>query len=101
MARLGLLLQEGKQRLAEAALPAGAFGYHPGGQPFVEPTALALLALASARGASPSSSAGGAESSLHTLISWQKPAGFFGAMPDDPDPSWTTSLALLALLACG
>lgn len=85
-------------------LPSGGFGYHPGGQLFVEPTALALLAVApdspgSAAMAGTSSSVW--ERALQTLMSLQKPEGFFGTTLGDPDPSWTTSPALLALLAHG
>jgi hypothetical protein len=94
------LLEQGIRKLAERSLPEGGFGYRANGQPFVEPTALALLALAPPGVASvaPSELVTG---TLATLLSWQRTAGFFGATPEDPDPSWATSPALLALLAHG
>ena len=98
------LLEEGAERLKEAQLPSGGWGYHAAGQPFVEPTALGLLALAPFT--SPTKWRGGDNAhavakALATLVSWQKPAGCFGATPEDPDPSWATAPALLALLAHG
>src|SRR3989442_298311 len=43
----------------------------------------------------------GAMKSLAAVLSWQKADGFFGTAPQDPDPSWATAPALLALVAHG
>jgi hypothetical protein len=97
----GVLLAEGKRRLEQTALHSGGWGYHTGGQFFVEPTALALLALAPRNPSSPPPDSPVTEQSMTALLSCQRQEGFFGATIDDPDASWTTSPALLALSANG
>lgn len=97
-------VREGRQRLEGTAAAPGGWGYVPGGPVFVEPTALALLALAPGLPPDPPSPLKGEgclPRGLKRLLSCQSPAGCFGAFPEDPDPSWATSVALLALAAHG
>ncbi len=98
------LLDEGVQHLRQTMLPSGGWGYHARGQLFVEPTALALLALAPRDPPSKPTAIDGDEpaaASLRALLSCQRPEGFFGTAAEDPDASWATAPALLALLAHG
>lgn len=89
------LVEHGVRRLEEARLPSGAWGYHRGGQLFVIPTALALLALAPSPG-------GSGHPALDVLLAAQAPGGFFSALgPEDPEPHSSTSPAALALRAHG
>lgn len=91
------LVEHGIRRLEETRLPSGAWGYHRGGQLFVIPTALALLALAPASGAG-----GPRDPALDVLVAAQAPEGFFSALgSEDPDPHSSTSPAALALRAHG
>jgi len=90
------LIEGGLSRLGKLALPKGGFGYREHGQAFVEPTALALLALSSREA---STERPLVRDTLAALSSWQHPDGSFGSFPGDPDPSWATSPALLALIA--
>jgi hypothetical protein len=93
-------LEEGFRRLEFVMLPSGGFGYHPGGDVFVEPTALALLAVAPDPAGSIAIAARPTWTrSVDLLLSLQHAKGFFGAIADDTEPSWATSPALLALLA--
>ncbi len=97
-------LEEAVRRLERAMLPSGGFGYHPGGETFVEPTALALLAIApgpAGTGFNTFAVSPVWERSLEGLLSFQHAKGSFGAIPGDVEPSWATSPALLALLAHG
>jgi hypothetical protein len=97
----GAALEEGMRRLEQAALAGGGWGYHVGGQLFVEPTALALLAFAPRRPASHPAPAPIVRQSLEALVACQRTDGFFGTNREDPDPSWSTAPALLALVAYG
>ncbi len=97
----GAVLEEGMRRLEQTALAGGGWGYRVAGQLFVEPTALALLAFASRQPASHPPTAPIVRQSLETLVSCQRTGGFFGTNREDPDPSWSTAPALLALVAYG
>ncbi len=99
---LSALLEEGRRRLEQSALREGGWGYHPGGEVFVEPTALGLLALAPREPASGTSAdAAPIAGSLRVLLSCQHPEGSFGTAREDPEASWATAPALLALAAHG
>lgn len=90
--------------LEALALPSGGFPYRPGGGAFVEPTALALLALAPTLPPAPPTplkGTGPAARSLRHLLACQLDGGSFGTSADDSEPSWATSLAILALAAHG
>ncbi len=95
------LLAEGRRRLEQAMLPGGGWGYRQGGQPFVEPTALALLALAPRDPPSVPTSDNVVARSVTMLLSCQREQGYFGTSPEDHDPSWATAPALIALTANG
>jgi hypothetical protein len=95
------LLREGRSRLERAMLAGGGWGYRPAGQLFVEPTALALIALAPRHPSPHPSSEDVIARSVGALVSCQREGGFFGAAPEDPDPSWATAPALMALTAHG
>src|SRR5262249_32183648 len=71
---------------------------------FVEPTALALLALAPRDPPQASVSTAGdtpTATGLRALLACGRPEGWFGAFQTDPDPSWSTSPAVLALWSQG
>lgn len=90
--------------MRDSLLARVGLGYRTEGQLFVDPTALGLLALAPTRpplAPATTDGEGAAPKALRTLLSWQKPEGFFGALPDDTEPSWATSSAILALHAHG
>jgi len=95
------LLEEGRRRLERAMLAGGGWGYHPAGQLFVEPTAFALIALAPRNQPPLPSSEDLIAKSVGALVSCQREGGFFGTSPQDPDPSWATAPALMALIAQG
>jgi hypothetical protein len=95
------LLEEGRHHLEQTALSGGGWGYHPGGQLFVEPTALALLAFAPRDPSSAPMSAPIIGRSIDVLVSCQRTEGFFGTNREDPEASWSTAPALLALVANG
>ena len=92
---------EGRNRLEQAALSGGGWGYHPGGQLFVEPTALALLALAPENPPTTPISIPVMSAGMSALVACQRAEGFFGTSPEDPEASWSTAPALLALAANG
>jgi hypothetical protein len=83
-------IKTGRGDLLRAASPGGGWGYQAGGMAFVEPTALALLALPTG----PEKTVSDALAMLHGC---QHQDGSLGSFPGDPDPSWSTSLAVLAL----
>src|SRR5882724_7861494 len=93
------LLEEGKRRLEQTMLPEGGWGYRAAGQMFVEPTALALLAMAPTEPASANPSDPMLTKSLRALAACQHAEGFFGTMASDNEGSWATAPALLALVA--
>src|SRR5690349_8459984 len=95
------LLEEGRQRLEQTALIGGGWGYRPTGQLFVEPTALALLALAPRDSSTVRTSNPVIDQSMSALVSCQRAEGFFGTVREDSDASWSTAPALLALTANG
>jgi hypothetical protein len=97
----GAVLEEGMRHLEQTALAGGGWGYHVAGQLFVEPTALALLAFAPRQPTSDPPPAPVVRQSLEALLSCQRADGFFGTNREDPDPSWSTAPALLALVASG
>ncbi len=92
-----------QQRLEGLALPEGGWGYQAEGPAWVEPTALALLALAPAEPgpAVPLKGPGPLVAGLKFLLSCQHPDGWLRAHREDPDPGWATSPAILALAASG
>jgi hypothetical protein len=75
--------------------PDGGWGYRPGGESLVEPTAFSLLALSS-RG---DKAAGGR--GLDFLKTCVKDSGAVGIQPRDPEGSWMAYAALLAFHALG
>jgi hypothetical protein len=95
------LLEEGRDNLEQTALLGGGWGYRVGGELFVEPTSLALLAFAPGDPPSRPMSAPVIGQSIDVLVSCQRLEGFFGTTREDPDPSWSTAPALLALNAHG
>jgi hypothetical protein len=91
------------RELAGRARPDGAWGYREGATPFVEPTALAVLALwARTRGDNTSSSATTLTRQAGSwLVSAQQPDGSLGLSPEQPTPGWMTPYAILAWKALG
>ncbi|MGE5192670.1 MAG: hypothetical protein ACM3U2_09220 [Deltaproteobacteria bacterium] len=78
------------------------WGNRPGGAPYVEPTALASLALAASdphTGAERSRAA--VRAAAEWLASLQQRDGALGIAPDLPHPRWTTPLGVLVWSACG
>src|SRR5579859_4329378 len=77
-----------------------AWGNHPGGLPYVEPTALAALALAAA---DDDSSTAESQAALRDAAAWlaglQQRDGALGIAPDLPQPRWTTPLGILVWAA--
>jgi hypothetical protein len=63
--------------------PDGGWGYFPGKQSWLEPTAYAALAT-------------GSESAVRCLKSWQLPGGGFRPSSQVRDATWVTALAVLA-----
>ena len=75
--------------------PDGGWGYRPGGESLVEPTAFSLLALSS-RGDKTAVGRG-----LDFLKTCMKDSGAVGIHPQDPEGSWMAYAALLAFHALG
>ncbi len=75
--------------------PDGGWGYRPGAESLVEPTALSLLALSSP-GDKTAVGRG-----LDLLKACQKDSGAVGIHPRDPEGSWMAYAALLAFHALG
>jgi hypothetical protein len=73
------------------------WGNRPGGSPYVEPTALAALALA---GSGSQSGMHKSRAAVHAAADWlarvQQRDGALGIAPDLPQPRWTTALGVLA-----
>jgi uncharacterized protein (DUF362 family) len=82
-------------RLVELMHPDGGWGYSPGRVPQVEPTCLALLALATDRERHRDVIARG----LGCLKGWQGDDGAFRVRAGRDEAVWPTALALLALAA--
>jgi Prenyltransferase and squalene oxidase repeat len=97
----GAALEEGRRRLELTEHPGGGWGYRVEGQFFVEPTSLALLAFAPLDPSPNSATNPTIERALEALLSCQRADGFFGTNKEDPDASWSTAPALLALVAHG
>jgi hypothetical protein len=76
--------------------PGPGWGNRPGGSPYIEPTALAALALA---GSDPDSNADKSRDALRDAAAWlaglQQRDGALGIAPDLPRPRWTTPLGIL------
>lgn len=80
--------------------PGSGWGNRAGGAPYVEPTALATLALfASTPARQAEESARAVESAADWLQDIQLPDGSLGVAPDLPRPCWATPLAILVWLA--
>lgn len=94
MIEVSSLIAEGSERLVSAELPGKGWGYRSRGQFFVEPTCWALLAMLSNEGTK-------VPGALETLLTARHPSGAFGITAGDPDPSWVTSVAVLALVSLG
>ena len=75
---------------------APGWGNRPGGMPYVEPTALAALALA---GSDPQSGMDKSRAAVRAAAEWltglQQRDGALGIAPDLPQPRWTTALGAL------
>lgn len=88
------------RELLQLRRPGSGWGNRPDGPPYVEPTALAALALAAA---TKSPHAGDSSSAMTQTADWlktiQQPPGNLGIAPDLPRPCWTTPLAILVWLA--
>lgn len=79
--------------LVSLAHPEGGWGYAPGQPPQVEPTCLAVLALA----ANPEQHADVVRKSVTVLCQWQDSDGAFRIRGGRPEAIWPTALALLVL----
>ena len=77
--------------------PSGGFPYRRGGMPFTDATAWSMLALGPARGAAVAPGSPVARARAY-LTSCRRGAAF-AVTPADPEPSWMTIPATLALLA--
>ncbi|HEY3964130.1 MAG TPA: hypothetical protein VGM05_06210 [Planctomycetaceae bacterium] len=76
------------------------WGNRAEGNPYVEPTALAALALAATPSAEqPEDSNRAVVAAAEWLKDLQQPDGCLGIAPDLPRPCWTTPLAILVWLA--
>jgi squalene cyclase len=76
--------------LKRRQLPQGGWSFGNSLQPGVEPTCLAILALAAESSAVP-------DRSMRLLLSLQRPEGSWPAFAGDRDGSWTTALTALTL----
>ncbi|HEY2253434.1 MAG TPA: hypothetical protein VGH74_20310, partial [Planctomycetaceae bacterium] len=76
--------------------PGPGWGNRPGGSGYVEPTALAALALAASDlSVSDSESRNAVREAAGWLSKLQQSDGSLGISPDLPKPRWTTPLAML------
>src|SRR4051794_5403649 len=81
---------------------SGAWGYHQGDLPSVEPTALAGLGLLGSRPPSdPGGDAAGLRAAADWLVSVQGWDGSLGLAEGQPEPGWTTPYALILWQALG
>ena len=80
--------------LAQTQNPDGGWGYFPGKQSWLEPTAYAWLALHNAPGAAPA-----LDRALALLLSWQRPDGGWSPNGQVKQSTWVTSLAVTVLAA--
>lgn len=83
--------------LLAAQAPDGSWGYRPGGSGYVEPTALAILALLQER-AQASETLAAMRRAAEWLRGLQRADGSWGISAADDSPSWMTAYALWALL---
>jgi len=84
------------RRLLSWQTSAGGFGYRPEASPYVEPTALAVLALGAARERHGMEADRAARSAARWLTTLQQPDGSVGLSEAHPQPAWGTALATLA-----
>lgn len=91
-----VLLSTARRTLLEWRGGAPGWRYRAAGEPYVEPTALALLALASAADDDDRAVREHIASAADWLATLQQPDGSLGLSPALPAPHWTTSLTLLA-----
>ncbi len=81
--------------------PGPGWGNRPGGAGYVEPTALAALALCASKQSASEQSAGASavDKAIKAAADWlsrlQQSDGSLGLSPDLPKPRWTTPLAIL------
>lgn len=90
------------RELLELRQPGAGWGNRAGGGVYVEPTALAVLALAASdsdRDVPPSRQA--LIEACDWLVTLQQPDGALGLAAHLPRPRWTTPLAIFAWLAAG
>ncbi|MGQ0637408.1 MAG: hypothetical protein ACT4QC_22610 [Planctomycetaceae bacterium] len=79
----------------------GGWRYRPDGEAYVEPTALAMLALKASGEVAPPEAGVAVAESARWLAGLQQPDGSVGLSPALPAPHWTTPLAILAWAASG
>jgi uncharacterized protein (DUF362 family) len=84
-------------RLAGQASPGGGWGYQPGQPAHLEPTALALLALA----VEPDRYAPHTEAALRVVADHAQPDGSYRLNRGRPQAAWPTALVLFARAALG
>lgn len=89
--------QQGVSWLLSAQAPDGSWGYRPGGSGYVEPTALAILALLQEQ-ARVSETLAAVRRAAEWLRGLQRADGSWGISAADDSPSWMTAYALWALL---
>ncbi|MBI3860501.1 MAG: hypothetical protein HY290_01250 [Planctomycetia bacterium] len=88
------------RELLRLRTPGPAWGNRSGGASYVEPTALAALALAAS---TPTTDADASRRAVASAADWlkdlQQVDGSLGISPDLPRPCWTTPLAILVWIA--
>lgn len=87
------MLQTPVQLLCEHQATDGGWPYRPGGEPQVEPTCFALLALR----ATGAETAGPLQRGVEALLHWQDPDGAFRVRDGYEGVQWPTALAVIAL----
>jgi hypothetical protein len=89
-------ISELRHELLRLRQPGPGWGNRPGGTGYVEPTALAALALvASELQCDADQSRQAVAEAVEWLVGLQQPDGGLGLSPDLPRPRWTTPLAIL------